>query len=503
MSKKKTFRPKPRLPRGFADDRVEQIRARDNMISAIREVYELYGFEPLETPAIELTECLGKFLPDTDRPEGGVFSFQDDDEAWLSLRYDLTAPLARFVAENYDPLPKPFRRYQVGPVWRNEKPGPGRFRQFYQFDVDSVGTASVAADAELAMVLSDALERLGIRRDAYKIRINNRKILDGVLTKIGVLGGEDTPERVEKRLTVLRAIDKLDRLGPEGVRLLLGRGRKDESGDFTEGAQLSDEQTDIVLGFVGAGDDDWGRVLSNLTEFAGTEGRGGEGIAELTQMGDLLSTAGYGPDRISFDPSIVRGLGYYTGPVLEAELLDEITYPNGERVQIGSVAGGGRYDDLVARFKGQIVPATGVSIGISRLAAALSALKQQQGEIETGPVIVLVMDQAEVAASQAMVAELRQSGIRSEMYLGTAGMKAQLKYADKRAATIAVIEGEDERAKGELTLKDLALGAELSRDIADNKTWREDQPAQVTISKANLVEAVCEMLTRQKSRGAN
>lgn len=501
MSKPKTVRPKPRLPRGFIDARAGEIRMRQSMIAAICEVYELYGFEPLETPAIERTECLGKFLPDTDRPEGGVFSFQDEDESWLSLRYDLTAPLARFVAENYDPLPKPYRRYQYGPVWRNEKPGPGRFRQFYQCDVDSVGTASVAADAELAMVLCDALERLDISRGAYRIRINNRKILDGVLETIGVLGGEDTPERVHRRLTVLRAIDKLDRLGAEGVRLLLGKGRKDESGDYTEGAHLSDEQASVVLGFVGAGDEAWEKVFAGLKPFVGQSARGAEGIVELEQMGDLLTAAGYGADRIHFDPSVVRGLGYYTGPVLEAELTDEITNEDGERVQIGSVAGGGRYDDLVARFRGQEVPATGVSIGVSRLVAALTALRGEAAMAAGGPVMVLVLDQDQIASSQRMVAELRRAGIRAELYLGGAGMKAQLKYADKRAASIAVIEGEDERARGELTLKDLVLGAELSRDIEDNKVWREGQPAQVTVAKSNLIGSVRDMLDRQRNRG--
>src|SRR6186713_2144348 len=233
---------KARLPRGLADRGPAEIAATRQMTDAIRSVYERYGFEPVETPAIEYTDALGKFLPDQDRPNEGVFSFQDDDEQWLSLRYDLTAPLARYVAENFDALPKPYRSYREGWVFRNEKPGPGRFRQFMQFDADTVGSASMAADAEICMMAADTMEKLGVPRGSYVVKINNRKVLDGVLESIGLAGDANAG----KRLTVLRAIDKLDRLGPQGVRALLGEGRKDESGDFTKGAGLADEQIDRV-----------------------------------------------------------------------------------------------------------------------------------------------------------------------------------------------------------------------------------------------------------------
>src|SRR5438876_5863775 len=234
----KTNKLKARLPRGVADRGGAEIAVTRRMLDKIRAVYERYGFEPLETPAIEYTDALGKFLPDQDRPNEGVFSFQDDDEQWLSLRYDLTAPLARYVAENFDALPKPYRSYREGFVFRNEKPGPGRFRQFMQFDADTVGSAAMAADAEMCMMAADTMEALGIPRGSYVVKVNNRKVLDGVLESIG-LGGEANAER---RLTVLRAIDKLDRLGSGGVRSLLGKGRLDESGDFTKGAGLSEEQ---------------------------------------------------------------------------------------------------------------------------------------------------------------------------------------------------------------------------------------------------------------------
>src|SRR5690242_268534 len=236
---KKPQKLRARLPRGLEDRGPAAITATRQMVEKIREVYERYGFEPVETPAFEYTDALGKFLPDQDRPNEGVFSFQDDDEQWISLRYDLTAPLARYVAENFDTLPKPYRSYRFGYVFRNEKPGPGRFRQFMQFDADTVGSASPAADAEMCMMAADTMEALGIPRGSYVVRVNDRKVLDGVLESIG-LGGE---ANAGKRLTVLRAIDKLDRLGLEGVKHLLGAGRKDESGDFTKGAGLTNEQS--------------------------------------------------------------------------------------------------------------------------------------------------------------------------------------------------------------------------------------------------------------------
>ena len=252
----KSNRPKARLPRGLADRGPAEIAATRAMLETIRKVYELYGFEPVETPAFEYTDALGKFLPDQDRPNEGVFSFQDDDEQWLSLRYDLTAPLARYVAENFDQLPKPYRSYRAGYVYRNEKPGPGRFRQFMQFDADTVGSASMAADAEICMMAADTMEALGIPRGSYVVKVNNRKVLDGVLEAIG-LGGE---VNAGKRLTVLRAIDKLDRLGPDGVGQLLGQvagGREEGKGDFTKGAGLSEKAIQSVFNIIGGAAEAW------------------------------------------------------------------------------------------------------------------------------------------------------------------------------------------------------------------------------------------------------
>ncbi|AZO64422.1 MAG: histidine--tRNA ligase [Mesorhizobium sp.] len=493
----KSEKTKARLPRGFADRSADDIRAVEKMMATIRGVYELYGFEPVEQPLIEYTDALGKFLPDQDRPNEGVFSFQDDDDQWLSLRYDLTAPTARFVAENYDRLPKPYRSYRSGWVFRNEKPGPGRFRQFMQFDADTVGTPGVAADAEMAMMMADVMEALGIKRGDYVIRVNNRKVLDGVLEAIG-LGGD---ENIGRRLTVLRAIDKLDKLGVEGVRLLLGTGRKDESGDFTKGAGLDNVQAEAVLYATAKPElGDLGHPDSAVKASQSFN----EGVAELSIIEDLVRAAGYGEDRIIMDRSVVRGLEYYTGPVYEAELLAEIPNEDGQIVRFGSVGGGGRYDGLVSRFRGEPVPATGFSIGVSRLMTALKNLGKLDTSDVIAPVVVLTMDKdtESLGRYQKMVAELRAAGIRSEMYLGGAGMKAQLKYADRRGSPVAIIQGGDERAKGEVQIKDLIEGARMSAEIVDNAEWRAARPAQVTVAESELVAEVRKILAAQAEERA-
>ncbi|MEP9369135.1 histidine--tRNA ligase [Xanthobacter sp. VNH20] len=490
-------KPKARLPRGLVDRHGAELTATRAMLDKIRAVYELYGFDALETPAIEYTDTLGKFLPDQDRPNEGVFSFQDDDEQWLSLRYDLTAPLARHVAEHFDALPKPFRSYRAGFVFRNEKPGPGRFRQFMQFDADTVGAPSVSADAEICMMAADTLEAVGIARGDYVIKVNNRKVLDGVLEAIG-LGGE---ENAGRRLTVLRAIDKLDKIGAAGVRDLLGAGRWEnpeaKSGDFTKGAGLAAEAIDKVLAFVNAGTGVEG--LARLVDVVGENAAGRAGVEELQLIAALVAAAGYDDGRILIDPSVVRGLEYYTGPVYEAELTFQVKDEDGRPVRFGSVAGGGRYDGLVARFRGEAVPATGFSIGVSRLLHALAHLGKMDAEPEIGPVVVLVMDKQpeRIADYMKMVSDLRANGIRAEMYLGGAGMKAQMKYADKRGAPAVIIQGSNEKEAGEVQVKDLVEGAKIAAGIADNAEYRAARPAQFAVKEQELVAAIREVLERR------
>lgn len=493
-------RPRAETPRGFRDYFGAEVTARRDMLAAITAVYHRYGFDPLETSAVETVEALGKFLPDVDRPNEGVFGWQENEgegSDWLALRYDLTAPLARVAAQYRNDLPTPYRRYAFGPVWRNEKPGPGRFRQFYQCDADTVGAASVAADAEICAMLADALEAAGIARGDYVIKVNNRKVLNGVMEVAGVLDPSDPERFAEERGIVLRAIDKMDRLGADGVRDLLGAGRKDDSGDFTKGAGLSAAQAEVVMGFTTARRDTGAATLARLRDLVGASVLGSEGVEELATIAALLEAQGYGPDRIILDPGVVRGLGYYTGPVYEAELTFEITDEKGRKRQFGSVAGGGRYDDLVKRFTGQAVPATGVSIGVDRLLAALAAKENKKGGRgavdSAGPVVVTVMDKGRMADYMAMVGELRGAGIRAEVYLGNPKQFGnQLKYADKRCSPIAVIQGGDEADKGTIILKDLILGAQIAQS-ATLEEWK-DRPAQVEVPRDDLVAAVQKML---------
>jgi histidyl-tRNA synthetase len=514
--KPKAFKPKARVAKGFRDIDADEIRGTRAMLATIQRVYESYGFEPVEQPFIEYTDALGKFLPDQDRPNAGVFSFQDDDEQWLSLRYDLTAPLARYVAENNQRLPTPFRSYRQGWVFRNEKPGPGRFRQFMQFDADTVGSASPAADAEVCMMAADTMEALGIARGSYVMKFSSRKLLDGLLEAISI-GGQVEETR---RLVVLRAADKLDRLGPDGVFGLLTTGRKDESGDFTQGANLTGHQADNVMRFLGFGSKvergyvvdplnradtstsaSWLKWLDERVEFGP---RGKDGLEELRSMACLLDGAGYA-DRVKIDPTVVRGLEYYTGPVFECELLMDTKDEDGNTVRFGSVGGGGRYDDLVARFTGQQTPATGFSIGVSRLYSALKLVGKAGTQAALAPVVVTVMDKERQGDYWRMVQQLRAAGIRAEMSLGAANMGKQMKYADKRGSPLVVIQGGDEirDTNGQVsldpnvrkvTIKDLRLGSEMAANMASREEYASQRLAQVSVPEAQLVEQVRKML---------
>jgi histidyl-tRNA synthetase len=585
---KKPQKLKARLPRGLEDRGPAAINATRVMVEKIREVYERYGFEPVETPAMEYTDALGKFLPDQDRPNEGVFSFQDDDEQWISLRYDLTAPLARYVAERYgtENLVLPYRSYRFGYVYRNEKPGPGRFRQFMQFDADTIGTAaggqsSAAADAEMCMMAADTMEALGIPRGSYVVKVNNRKVLDGVLESVDL----DGDENAQKRLAALRALDKYDRLGVEAVKDLLGPGRADASGDFTKGAGLRDWQIKPLLRFLRFGDifseieqgvfeeeeldidtnfpnpfcfppstwnidqADQGRMARKAAEWKSINPTNRKydwsfnldvlwrvalifemndtlaaGLNELAEMEGIFQSASYVETsleeeesedvRVSIDPSVVRGLEYYTGPILEVELLLHTKDEKGRPVRFGSVGGGGRYDGLVSRFRGEVVPATGFSIGVSRLQAALTMLGKLDIRSEPGPVVVTVFDRDRVGDYMKMVAALRNAlidpakpdgpRIRAELYLGNPkNMGNQLKYADRRNSPCVIIQGSDEKAKGKVQVKDLILGAGLTSTGDRDEYLKKQAEAQIEVDESELVAAVRKILARHAVRWGN
>jgi len=500
------------LVRGFRDIEAAELRRQEAMLATIRRVYETYGFEPLETPAFEYTDALGKFLPDQDRPNAGVFSLQDvtpqdrgegrsdGDEPWMSLRYDLTAPLARFVAQNYDRLPKPYRRYAVGNVYRNEKPGPGRYRQFMQFDADTVGADSIAADAEMCMLAADTLEALGIK-GKFVVKISNRKVFDGLRERLGLLGADHNAQW----LTVMRALDKQDKFDWPEIAKLLGDGRKDASGDFTPGARLSSDQIFALQAFtqirLAPGQSEsipefWRSQRDEWREWIGQTEAGQLGLDEFEQIANILCACRSDLARFSFDVRVIRGLEYYTGPVFEAELTFEVKGDDGQPVRFGSVGGGGRYDDLIARFTGERVPATGFSIGVSRLQAALALIAKDEAPREIGPVVVLVMDKAELPRYQALTNTLRRAGIRAEMYLGSAGMKAQMKYADRRNAAVVVIQGSNEREAGQVQLKDLIEGEKAAAAFKDNAEWKAARPAQITVSEAEMVAEVQRIIAR-------
>ena len=480
-------RPEARSPRGFQDRRGHDLSVERQLIVRVSEVYERWGFEALETPAFEYVDALGKFLPDTDRPNEGVLALEDDDDQWMALRYDHTAPLARFAAQNWETLPKPFRRYAYGPVWRNEKPGPGRFREFWQCDADTVGSDRPEADAEIIAMAVEGLGAAGLDNGQSVIRVSNRKLFDGLFDAAGITDAN-------QRLTALRAVDKYDRLGIEGVRLLLGEGRLDESGDYTKGANMPVGLIDSIEAFLSSAEQPGlsrSGVLDAIAGVGAGLGAAGEAaLKELSAIDRALNTMGVAQDAVKFDPTIVRGLEYYTATVFEAELLLETRDEKGRPMRFGSIGGGGRYDDLVARFTGQTVPATGFSFGVSRLASALKAAGKTTEGRARGPVVVIVFSDDDMQHYLDAVAELRNAGIPAELYLGRAGMKAQFKYADRRNAPAAVILGGDEIAAGEVTIKDLDAGRAQAANIADNEAWKAARPGQMKVARSALVETI-------------
>ena len=454
----KINKPKAQLPRGFRDSTEENIDIRNQVIAIIRNECEKFGFKNIETPALEYTEALGKFLPDVDRPSGGVFSFQDEDDQWISMRYDLTAPLARYVAENYQFIPKPFKRYQVGSVWRNEKPGPGRYREFIQFDADAIGISNNYVDAELCVMVAKIFLELGFTAKEYKVKYSSRVIWEDLFKKIN-LDEIQIP-------AVLRAVDKLDRLGIDGVKELLLEGRQDKSGDFMQGVNLKDSQANEILEFI-----------SNKTIKDD----------QLNSFEEYLQN--YKELPFEFDPTVVRGLEYYTGLVFEVELTAKILNDKGKEVIFGSVAGGGRYDKLIARFGKEDVPATGISIGVDRLVYAIEQFDKISSNKK--PLIIIAnLISDEISTYLNIADQLRLEGYACEIFYGSNNLSKQLKYCDKRGASAVVIIGEDELKNNTISIKNLTVGKELSKNIDSREEWKELKAGQFTINKDDLINEI-------------
>jgi len=435
MTKDKKNKPSKDLPIGFVDRQENELLIRDFIISNIKEIMIKYGFQYLETPSFEYTDSIGKFLPDKDRPDEGVFSFLDEKK-WLSLRYDLTAPLARYVAKNYLEIPKPFKRYQLGTVWRNEKPGPGRFREFLQFDADFVGTKNLLADAELCVMISEILEKCGLSKKEYIIKISSRKITEELFKKININNNE-------QKLIALRALDKIDRLGWDGVRQLLGEGRKDKSGDFTKGANLSS---------------------SNIKTIEKELNRKTPDSEDLSEIFTIFED--YGFSNFEFDPSIIRGLEYYTGPIFEVNLKFDVKNNKGKIIQFGSIGGGGRYDNLVNNFGTYDAPATGISIGLDRLVYALMQKKEFNVK-QLKPVVICTFDKNLMKEYISLQGILRKFGISAEIYPGESKLKKQMEYANKINAPAVILYGENEIKLGKPTIRDLSTGKEKSIEIKE------------------------------------
>ena len=435
MVKDKKTKPSKELPLGFVDRQEKELLIRDFVISNIKEVMIKYGFQYLETPSFEYSDSIGKFLPDKDRPDSGVFSFKDENK-WLSLRYDLTAPLARYVAKNYLEISKPFKRYQLGTVWRNEKPGPGRFREFLQFDADYVGTKNLQADAELCVLISEILEKCGLDKKDYTVKISSRKLTDKLFQKLKITSKEQIS-------TTLRALDKIDRLGWDEAKKLLGEGRKDKSGDYTKGANLSNDQIKIIESTLR------GKIPDS------------EDILEILKIFEFYNFKNY-----KFDPSVIRGLEYYTGPIFEVNLNFQVKNSKGQTIQFGSIGGGGRYDNLVNNFGNLDCPATGISIGLDRLVFALMQKKDFKIK-STRPVIICVFDKDKIKEYVGILNKLRALNISSEIYPGEGKLKKQMEYANKLGSPAVILYGDNEIKSGKATLKNIESGNESSVKIEE------------------------------------
>jgi len=469
----------PRVSRGLRDLLPDQMLARQSMIDTIRRVYELYGFVPLSTPAIEFLDVLSGSAGQ--EAQSSIFRVTNPENEALGLRFDLTVPLARVIAQ-YKELPRPFRRYQVSPVWRADKPDKGRFREFTQFDLDSVGTESEVADTEVIAGMCDTLSALNVGR--YIVRFSSRAILNLLLDFASI--------DQEQGVDVFRVLDKLDKVGLDKVARELMNGYKDESGDTIRGVGLSADQVDRIKRFLDIKSDSRRDVVTKVRElFAGLDHAAGQ-IDVVEKISNHLYALGYNDDRVSLDLSIARGLAYYTGPVFEAILLDA--------PQFGSIFGGGRYDGLVMRFLGEPIPAVGASIGVDRLLAALAHLGRVDTRKATARVLVTNMDRAMTDDYLQLTWELRRANIPTEFYIGTAKrLGKQLEYADQYDIPLAILCGSNEKAQGIVTVKNMAAGRAKASLLDDRSKWLAERPGQTTIPRERLVEGIRDLLAEIES----
>ena len=480
MDDKKRHLVVPQTLKGFRDLMPDDMIARNAVVEKIRSVYEKYGFVPLDTPVLEyLTTLVGTGGEETNKL---LFCLESPEREPIAMRFDLTVPYARLLAQYPDKLKLPFRRYHLGPVFRADKPGPGRFRQFVQFDVDAAGSESVAVDAEVVAAMAEAMRSLGLGRGEFQIRINNRKLVDALLM------GNGLPDR-ETQKQVLRVIDKLLKVGADDIRKELGEGRVDESGDPIKGVGLSAGIIDKILDFISVQGTSRLDVLNSLATLLPKAPISEAALQEMSELNQALTSLRVEEDEAVFDPSLMRGLDYYTGPVFEAHLP--------AAPEFGSVMGGGRFDQLVARFLDQSIPATGASIGLDRLMAALAHLGKVQTVHTLTKVLVLSLRGVPTSELLTIASDLRQEGIPTEVYFGDSkvGFRDQLSAANAKEVPIAVIIGEDELKAGQVSIKDLRVGLQARAGIQDRQEFKKAGKAgQVTISRRDLVKTVKQML---------
>ena len=432
----------PSLPSGFEDRWGKKLVLKKQLLNVIEKNFIKFGAEPLETPSFEVSENIGSFLAEDDaNPMSDVFSFKDGDKS-ITLRYDLSSPLARFVAQNNQELPSIYKRYAIQNVFRNEKPGNGRYREFLQADFDIIGNTNPAqSNAELCNLISTTLMECGLKKDQFIINVSNRKIVQGLIDELNISS--------EKQLKVIRAIDKLDKpgFGLSGVEALLKKERKDSSGAITKGADLNDDQVKQILDFLKTKD------LKELKDKL-TNPLSQEGIKELEDVFEILGFGEY-KDQVQTNFTIVRGLAYYDGFIVETNLNFEVKNNKGKPVDIGSICSGGAYAKLISRFKGVDIPGTGISFGVDRLLFALMQLEQIKVK-EQKPVLICVMDQKYLKNYYEILDQLKTNNINAEIFLDTKkNLGKQLTYANKRELELAIICGENEFNENTVTIKNL------------------------------------------------